>query len=205
MVEFIAHRINQRAELANVSKNFGVELDLRDCEKMLHLSHDPFTIGESFDEYARAYDHGTMILNIKSERIELRAIELIKRHKIQKYFFLDSSFPMLKLLSDLGENNLAVRFSEYEGMDTLRAMRGRARWVWVDCFSRLPLTDIIYQELKDLNYNICIVSPELQGQDEKLEDYAAYMRQEKIVPDAICSKVYNFERWKKFFEFPAFG
>jgi hypothetical protein len=201
MVEFIAHRINHHAELREVNRKFGVELDLRDCNDLLHLSHDPFDVGESFEDYARAYEHGTMILNVKSERIESKVLEIIKRYKIKEYFFLDSSFPMLKLLSDQGENNLAIRFSEYEGMDTIRAMQGRANWVWVDCFSGFPLTREIYREIKALKYKICIVSPELQGQDEKLEKYALYMQQQQIIPDAVCSKIYNFQRWKKFFNF----
>lgn len=140
-------------------------------------------------------------INIKSERIESKVLEIIKRYKINEYFFLDSSFPMLKMLSDQGENNLAIRFSEYEGMDTIRAMQGRASWVWVDCFSKLPLTKTIFKEIKEMKYKVCIVSPELQGQNEKLEEYAAYLQQEQIIPDAVCSKVYNFNRWSNFFDF----
>ena len=71
-----------------------------------------------FEEYLKHYDHGTMILNIKSERIEFRVLELLKKYKVEKYFFLDSSFPMIYLLSEQGEKNIALRFSEFEGLDT---------------------------------------------------------------------------------------
>lgn len=60
-----------------------------------------------------------MILNVKSERIEHHALELMEKYRIEDFFFLDSTFPMVKLLSDTGENRIALRYSDWEGMDTL--------------------------------------------------------------------------------------
>ena len=94
-MEFIAHRINTIDDLKQISFEFGVELDLRDYGNRIIIQHDPFKEGEDFEEYLSHYKHGTLILNIKSERIELRVLELIKQYGIQKYFFLDSSFPMI--------------------------------------------------------------------------------------------------------------
>ena len=125
-MEFIAHRINNIDELKELSLEYGVELDLRDdLNGNLYMQHDPFIEGVNFEEYIKEYKHGTMILNIKSERIEHKVLELISKYNITKYFFLDSSFPMIKLLSDMGERNIAIRFSEFEGMDTLRKMAGK--------------------------------------------------------------------------------
>jgi hypothetical protein len=174
-MEYIAHRINTIEELRNIPKEYGVELDLRDFGDRLILQHDPFTDGEDFEEYLKHYSHGTMILNIKSERIEERVLELIKKYKIEKYFFLDSSFPMIYLLSKNGEQNIALRFSEFEGIDTILNMKSKVKWVWVDCFSRLPITKENYQILKDNGFKLCLVSPELQGQNEKLEEYKQYL------------------------------
>lgn len=194
-MEFIAHRINNLEELKNISVQYGVELDLRDdLNGNLYMQHDPFITGINFEEYLKEYKHGTMILNIKSERIEHKVLELIRKYNIKKYFFLDSSFPMIKLLSDMGERNIAIRFSEFEGMDTLRKMAGKVDWVWVDCFTKLPLNDDTYNEIKSLGYKICIVSPELQGQPEKIEEYKKQIAKYEI--DAICTKKYNIERWK---------
>ena len=131
-MEYIAHRINSRSELENLSEDFGVELDLRDHpDGHIHIAHDPFVEGESFDEYLKQYRHGTMILNIKSERIEFRILELLEKYSIDNYFFLDSSFPMIHSLVTKGESKIALRFSEFEGMDTLRTMSGKIDWVWV--------------------------------------------------------------------------
>jgi hypothetical protein len=196
-VEFIAHRINKLEELEKLSEKYGVEIDLRDnVDGRIYINHDPFILGENFEEYLKKYRHGTMILNIKSERIELKILELLKKYNLKEYFFLDSSFPMIKLLSDRGEKNIALRYSEYEGFDTLEKMQGKIDWVWVDCFTKLPIDNEIYRKIKNMGYKLCLVSPELQGQPEKIELYAKQIKDEKIEFDAICTKEYNVEKWK---------
>lgn len=194
-MEYIAHRINTIEELKKIPKEYGVELDLRDFGDRLILQHDPFKDGEDFEEYLKNYNHGTMILNIKSERIEHKVLELIQKYNIKKYFFLDSSFPMIYLLSKSGEKNIALRFSEFEGIDTILSMTGKVEWIWVDCFSKLPINYEIYKLLKNNGFKFCLVSPELQGQNEKLASYKQYLQNEGIVFDAICTKIYNIEKW----------
>lgn len=196
-MEFIAHRINTVAELRQLDTCYGVELDLRDdLNGRIYIQHNPFEPGEDFEEYLKEYHHGTMILNIKSERIELKCLELIAQYDVKSYFFLDSSFPMIKLLSDKGEYNIALRFSELEGLDTIRNMAGKAKWVWVDCFTKLPITRESYIELKTLGYKLCMVSPELEAQPEKINDYKNFLINEGVVMDAVCTKSYNIDKWK---------
>ena len=86
-MEYIAHRVNTIKELKKIPKEYGVELDLRDFGNRLVLQHDPFMDGEDFVEYLKCYDHGTMILNIKSERIECKVLELLKKYNIKDFFF----------------------------------------------------------------------------------------------------------------------
>ena len=194
-MNFIAHRINTIEELRVLPPEFGVELDLRDRGDRLILQHDPFTDGQDFEPYLEQYRHGTMILNIKSERIELKVQELLQKAGLTDYFFLDSSFPMIHLLASRGERRTAVRFSEYEGLDTILAMQGRVEWVWVDCFTRLPINRENYEILKRAGFRLCLVSPELQGRDQDIEKYKQYLAAEGIVFDAICTKSYNIKRW----------
>lgn len=194
-MEFIAHRINTVEALKKLPKAFGVELDLRDRGDRLILQHDPFTDGEDFEVYLKHYDHGTMILNIKSERIEHKVLELVQQYQVKQYFFLDSSFPMIYTLSKGGEENIALRFSEYEGLDTILNMQGKVSWVWVDCFSKLPVTSDNYRRLKEAGFKLCLVSPELQGQPDKIEEYRDYLLENELLFDAICTKEYNIERW----------
>ena len=197
VMEYIAHRINTVEELRKLDRRYGVELDLRDnLEGRIYISHNPFEPGEDFEEYLKEYHHGTMILNIKSERIEHKVLELVGRYDVKSYFFLDSSFPMIKLLCDMGERNIALRFSELEGLDTIRNMAGNVDWVWVDCFTRLPIDRESYRELKRLGYKLCLVSPELEGQPEKIEEYRDFLFGEGIVMDAVCTKEYNIHKWE---------
>lgn len=195
-MEYIAHRINTIAELKKLPEEYGVELDLRDdLNGRIYISHNPFEAGEDFEAYCKEYRHGTMILNIKSERIEHEVLTLMEKYQIRNYFFLDSSFPMIKLLTDMGVKQVALRFSELEGLDTIRNMAGRARWVWVDCFTKIPIDRESFKELKALGYKLCFVSPELEGQEEKLAEYKEYIREQGIVFDAVCTKSYHIKDW----------
>ena len=195
-MEYIAHRINTIAELKKLPEEYGVELDLRDdLNGRIYISHNPFEAGEDFEAYCKEYRHGTMILNIKSERIEHEVLTLMEKYQIRDYFFLDSSFPMIKLLTDMGVKQVALRFSELEGLDTIRNMAGRAQWVWVDCFTKIPIDRESFKELKALGYKLCFVSPELEGQEEKLAEYKEYMREQGIVFDAVCTKSYHIKDW----------
>lgn len=197
-MEYIAHRVNTREELIKLPMEYGVELDLRDnLEGKIYIQHDPFQDGEDFENYLKEYHHQTMVLNIKSERIEPMVIQMIKKYNVNYYFFLDSTFPMIKLLSDSGERHIAIRYSEYEGIDTLRAMAGKVEWTWVDAFTRLPMNNKIYNEIKRLGYKVCLVSPELQGKPEKIITYAGQIKNENIMPDAICTKAYKIDMWKE--------
>ena len=195
-MEYIAHRINTVEELRKLPTEYGVELDLRDdLNGRIYISHNPFEAGEDFEDYCKEYHHGTMILNIKSERIEHEVLKLMEQYQIKNYFFLDSSFPMIKLLTDMGVKQVALRFSELEGLDTIRNMAGRAEWVWVDCFTKVPIEQARYQELKALGYKLCFVSTELEAQEEKLPLYKQYIKEQGIVFDAVCTKSYHIKDW----------
>lgn len=194
-MEFIAHRVNTIGKLKLTPAEYGVELDLRDYGDKLILAHDPFTEGEEFEEYLKHYNHGTMILNVKSERIEYEILSLLQKYNIKDYFFLDSSFPMIYLLSKDGEKNIALRFSEFEGLDTILNMKNKIKWVWVDCFSILPINKKVFDILKNNNFKLCLVSPDLQGQESKIEKYRDFLNKNNIYIDAICSKLNNINRW----------
>lgn len=185
-MQYIAHRINTIAQLQQVPVEYGVELDLRDRGERLILQHDPFGDGEDFEEYLKHYRHGLMILNIKSERIEHRVLEAVRAAGVSNYFLLDSSFPMIRSLVQAGERRIAVRFSEYEPVESALALAGQVDWVWVDCFTRQPLDDRTYKLLKT-HFKLCAVSPELQGRD--VATIADYRRQLAAYPvDAVCTK-----------------
>lgn len=184
----IVHRVNTIAHLTTVPSDHGVEVDLRDHGDRVVLQHDPFcgAAGEDFEEYLRQYCHRIIILNVKSERIEHRVLEMIRRHGIEDYFFLDCSFPMIRTLVSQGERRIAVRFSEYEPLESALALAGCIDWVWVDCFSKMPLTAAAYAAMRP-HFKLCTVSPELQGHDaDTIRDFREKLAMYDI--DAVCTK-----------------
>ena len=182
--QFICHRINKVVKLNNINTQFGIELDIRDDYESgeLILAHDPFTAGEKLSDYLKKYNHHTLILNIKSERIEFKCLDLLKKYHIQNYFFLDSSFPMIYLLNkEYQNNNIACRFSEFENIDFFLQNKNMFSTVWVDCFTQFPLNTKIYNTIKKENKQICLVSPELQRQPEKIQDYRNYIIKKQLI------------------------
>ena len=183
---YIAHRVNTVSQLGTIPTEFGAEVDLRDYGDRLVLQHDPFVGGEPFEQYLQHYRHGTLILNVKSERVEPRVLELVHRAGVTDYFFLDCSFPMIQWLIRHGERRIAVRFSEYELAESALTLAGKVAWVWVDCFTKMPLEPDTYRRLKQ-HFRLCIVSPELQGRP--VETITQYAHELKPYPfDAVCSK-----------------
>lgn len=196
--QFICHRINTIEELKKIPTMFGVELDIRDSidTQSLILSHDPYSKGEDFEIYLKNYNHNTLILNIKSERTEIKCLEFMEKYNISNYFFLDSNMPMINHLNKtFGNNQIACRFSEYEPIESYQKIKDMVSWIWVDCFTEQPLTKSILDIFRKDGKKICIVSPELQNQFEKISDYRDKFLKESIVPDAICCKLDKIIEW----------
>jgi hypothetical protein len=197
--EFICHRVNEITLLNDIDEDFGVEVDIRDNVETaeLILVHDPYCKGEKFENYIQFYKNkGPLILNIKSERTEIKCLEIMQKYTIANFFFLDSSFPMINLLNTKYNcNKFASRFSEHEIIEFTENIKNMIEWVWVDCFTKLPLDKTSYQKLRELNKKICIVSPELQGQPEKISEYRSQILRNETIPDAICCKKSNIIEW----------
>ncbi|MBT7561192.1 MAG: hypothetical protein HN616_02160 [Proteobacteria bacterium] len=189
-MKLISHRRNTISELLATNSKYGVEVDIRSEGDRLIIHHDPYVAGESFDEWINVYRHGTLILNVKEEGLEARLISLMQSKGIDDYFFLDQSFPFLLKWAKIGEHRCAVRVSEFESIETALALAGKVDWVWVDCFTHFYLSEQDARRLKDAGFNLCLVSPELQGRDAEIEipQLASLLKERKIMADAICTK-----------------
>lgn len=192
---FVAHRVNTVKELQNIPYEYGIEVDLRDFNDKISLSHDPFIQGEDFDKFMSFFNHAFIILNIKSERIEYEVIKVLNKYDVTQYFFLDSSLPMIIKMTNNKEHNFAVRFSEYESIDSVMKLKDRVKWVWVDCFTKNPLNFEIFNMLKNSGFKICIVSPELQNREHDIFNYRRHIIYNKIIPDMVCTKSHNIHIW----------
>jgi hypothetical protein len=189
-MEIIAHRRNRSSELDETPKKYGVEVDIRSFGPDLIIHHDPYVTGTRFEEWIERYQHGTLILNVKEEGLEERLLKLLQRRGIDRFFFLDQSFPFLIRTARTGERRCAVRVSEFESIETALAVATMIDWVWVDCFTRFPLSAAEARKLKDLGVKLCLVSPELQGRPP--EASVGAMRQDiadfEELFDAVCTK-----------------
>jgi hypothetical protein len=196
---YICHRINTIAELKQIPIEYGIEIDLRDKENNIILAHDPFCDGELFTNFLKYFNHAYIILNIKSERIEYKILDILNEYNIPKtkYFFLDSSFPMIYNLSTkYNVTNIAIRLSEFESIESVIKVKDIIQWVWIDCFTKFSLTMDDYQKIKNAGLKICIVSPELQGHDiQKINEFKTIISDNNFIIDAICTKKYNIDKW----------
>jgi len=187
----ILHRINTKKELLKVPRDLGVEVDIRTKGERIIMHHDPFQDGEDFEDWLKVYKHGMLILNVKEEGLEARLIELMSKYDICDYFFLDQSFPFLIKTSSAQETRCAVRVSEFESIDTAISLANKVDWVWVDCFTRFPLTALQANKLrKQFNFKLCFVSPELQGRTDiaHVQEFVQKINSLGIVGDAVCTK-----------------
>ena len=188
-MKIIVHRRNTLELLKSTEIKYGVEVDIRSSGNSLIIHHDPFVSGSDFNEWINSYCHGTLILNVKEEGLEERLISLMHSKGINDYFFLDQSYPFLIKWSSAGERRCAVRVSEFRSVENALNLAGKIEWVWVDCFTRFPLTNSEFKTLKDAGFKICLVSPELQGRnaEKEIQKCLTYSLI-KIDADAICTK-----------------
>ncbi len=195
MTILIKHRINTIRDLKKIDTKYGVEIDIRSWKKKLILSHDPFVIGDELEAWLKNYKHTFLILNIKEEGIEKKILNLMAKFKIKDFFLLDQSFPFLLKTCFNGEKRVAIRYSEFESIETVKKLSGLVDWVWVDTFTKLPIKKKDYVELKKHGFKLCLVSPELISLQrvKLLEKYKRKLKLNKFYFDAICTKYLN--RW----------
>lgn len=190
MKKIIVHRCNSIDQLKTVNNNYGVEIDLRTYKSEIILNHDPYlNEGVLFRDWIKHYNHNHIILNVKEEGLEDKIINIMNDYNIADYFFLDQSFPFLIKFSRQGHKLSAVRFSEFESIETVISLSGKIDWVWVDYFSFFPLDFDNSTILKEKNFKICLVSPELQGFDKsEVIKIQNKIINDKIYFDAVCTK-----------------
>ena len=185
----IIHRINTKNLLKNISKNYGVEIDIRSNNGRLILNHDPYKDGEELSEWISFYNHKFLILNIKEEGIEENVIQLMKENSISNYFLLDLSFPSIIRLK-AQEKNIAVRLSHFESFETVEKLKNEVNWIWIDMVNdAIPFSKSNYNIIKECGFKTCIVSPELWGRPiSSIELIKTQLIDNNYKIDAVCTK-----------------
>jgi len=188
-MRIIKHRVNTLKELAGLTETWGAEMDLRSTDSgELIVTHDAFTQGDPFETWLTRWSEktrGTLILNPKEDGIEDRALALLKQFNIKDYFFLDLSFPTtVRLTMKQGISDVAIRVSEYESAETALLFAGKAKWVWLDCFSPTPPSQSTLELLRK-DFKLCLVSPELHNREK--DSIQPFLSLTPTV-DAVCTK-----------------
>ena len=196
---FTAHRINTIKQLKEIPSKYGIEIDLRNRLNHIVISHDPFDDGVNFEKFLNFFNHKFIILNIKSEGIEEKVIKILKRKRINNFFFLDTSFPFIIKYSKYLTKKFAIRISDYESYETVFKLSKSFKWIWLDCFKRFIISMKTIKKIKNKGYKICIVSPNLHNREITKNDLIFFekLKKNKIKIDMICDKIDNYSLIKK--------
>ena len=189
----VIHRVNERALLREIPRQFGAEIDIRADGSQLVLNHDPFKGGERFTDWLECYEHGLLVLNIKEAGIESEVIRLVELRGVERFFLLDVEFPYIYRVCRAGERRIALRYSEDEAIETVENYRGKADWVWIDTNTRLPLTTAILSRLA--GFQTCLVCPERWGRPQDIPAYRRKMVELGFQPSAVMTSLPCVQAW----------
>jgi hypothetical protein len=145
-----------------------------------------------FEEWLQYFDHEIIVLNLKEEGLENRILNILRKFRIENYFFLDQSFPFMVKTLRSQEKRVAIRVSDLESSKTIYNLVKRniplPQWIWVDSFSGdwSHLSDLMVNRPADMK--ICLASPELHGRElsTELNTILSSIKISQI--NAICTK-----------------
>ena len=203
MTFFVAHRINNLESLSMIENNVGIEIDIREDKEDIVLAHDPFIKNDQdkikLIDILPFFETRFLIINVKSERIEERFIEISKNYlKKNNYFFLDSSLSVINQYRNNRDFIFCSRYSEYESLLTTKTLVDKklTNWIWIDVFNKLPINKEISIELNNIRAKKCLTSPCLLGREGDIKEYAKIIKRFNLNIDAICCKYKNINLWK---------
>ena len=143
----INHRVNSIKKLKSIPFNFGVEIDLRSEKNKIYLHHDPFKKGVSFEKWIKYYKHKIIVLNVKEEGLEKSILKILKKYRINNFFFHDQTFSTL--LKNMSKTKVSIRYSEFEDLKNIKYLFKKIKWIWIDNFSGIKLEKKFYSYLKE--------------------------------------------------------
>jgi len=184
----INHRVNSIKKLKSTPFNFGVEIDLRSEKNKIYLHHDPFKKGVSFEKWIKYYKHKIIVLNVKEEGLEKSILKILKKYRINNFFFHDQTFSTL--LKNMSKTKVSVRYSEFEDLKNIKYLFKKIKWIWIDNFSGIKLEKKFYSYLKRKKVKICLVSPELvkKSRVSEVKKIILYLKKNNFTIDAVCTK-----------------
>lgn len=151
---------------AAFSRGWGVELDVRDLDGALVISHDPPT-GDtlSFDAVVAAYRQhgcpGVLAVNIKADGLAAPIAGTLADVGPDHWFAFDMSVPDMLLYARAG----LPFFTRHSDLESAPALYERAAGVWLDDFAGGFVTEDRVSAHLAAGKRVAVVSPELHHRD----------------------------------------
>ena len=184
----IKHRVNNSKDLKKLNPEYAVEVDLRSNNNNIYLHHDPFKKGELFSKWIKKFNHKLIVLNVKEEGLENNILKILKKNKVQNFFFHDQTFS--SLLKNMSKTKVSIRYSEFEELKKANKLFVKIKWLWIDNFSEIRIKKKFYMLLKSKKVKICLVSPELikNNRVNEIKKIILYFKKNKFKINAVCTK-----------------
>lgn len=155
---------SKKAFYKAIDKNLGIEIDVRNHNNKLVVSHDviikkPPLFFADICKYARSNEYdGFVAINVKEDNLEELILPILKEFKINNWFSFDHSIPDLISSKNL---NSFFRISEFEKFSFEKNIK--IKGCWLDSFNSPFWYD--FNTLKELNSrrDLAIVSSDLHG------------------------------------------
>ncbi|PHM66418.1 hypothetical protein [Xenorhabdus sp. KJ12.1] len=144
------------------SLGYGIEIDIRDFNEDLVISHDIAT-KESlrFDVFLESYKkyriQNLLAFNIKSDGLQSKIKQYLYDYKISNYFLFDMSIPDTLGYLSAGMNTY-IRVSKYE---VINGLYKYAKGIWLDGFKETMVNESLIKKVIEDGKKVCIVSSEL--------------------------------------------
>lgn len=179
-MNILLHRINSISE---INPNLGLEIDVRDYENILVLSHDsPSGSEQLLDDFLKHIDKNQLLaINVKSSEIENQLKLNLDKNNIKNYFTFDWSVPSLIKALNI-KLSCAFRLSEYE-----QFIFDNCSWAWIDAFHSIWYDEKLLTLLHDKNIKTALVSPELHDRNNELKKIKEFVNLGLV--DAVCTDI----------------
>lgn len=176
-MEVLKHRAN---DIDFTKQDFGLEIDVRDFNDNLVISHDhPTEKSILLSDYLTNVKEDTLLaINVKSTEIEKELKNILNEFNIERYFTFDWPIPAL-IKAQNNDLTCAFRLSEFE-----KDIFSSCEWVWIDCFNSIWYDEKVLFSLKE-KFKIAIVSPELHNRKSEMEKVKEILS--KVEVNAICT------------------
>jgi len=224
----IIHRRNKSSQLKGLPQGCWIEIDVEIYHDKAYLTHDPIRNDQALPDLLETFvplalENGVagFVVDCKRECAEKWVKPIFEKHRVTDYFYLNE----MEVQADIFQStdpthNSGLRIWKYRrAPDVIRfaediTAQGGAfpKWIWVDCWERGLLEDIMHAhlplsgeeaaKLQSLGVKLCICSPELyvhkyntdydeatlNGFFRGMLAYRDQVEAAGIHPDSICSK-----------------